>query len=366
MRHTVQLISLLYLVLAVHASVSAQSGLIGDQFTFSATNFPDSFGIVTDPETQEVTDHGTPPVTMTFDGIAETAGGLSVNERVETWAGIPGGIPAVQATGIDGENNFDLLDWENPGEVIEFSYTTLDMDWISDMELDQSGYTIAGLDWQNAEPGTMPALFETGFFFYWTRDGSPITGYSTQLPDIGLLVGAHPFDENIPEVVYIAYSASQVDDVSELREGGLDIFGGTSQLDENNGNWDLLAEVMGLPVFASGVDTPANGFHTGFLIQQPTGGMMPGLAADFNMDGMVDLADFNILKGNFGQSGATKADGDATSDGSVDLADFNVLKGSFGQSGSAVVPEPSSFALGILAALTLVSAAIGQCRRRLH
>lgn len=72
-----------------------------------------------------------------------------------------------------------------------------------------------------------------------------------------------------------------------------------------------------------------------------------GLPADFNGDGMVDLSDFNILKGNFGTMGATMDQGDANLDGNVDLSDFNILKASFGQSGAAAVPEPSTVLLAI-------------------
>lgn len=72
-----------------------------------------------------------------------------------------------------------------------------------------------------------------------------------------------------------------------------------------------------------------------------------GLPADFNMDGMVDLTDFNILKANFGSTMASSAEGDANMDGGVDLTDFNILKASFGQSGAAV-PEPATVVLALL------------------
>lgn len=67
-----------------------------------------------------------------------------------------------------------------------------------------------------------------------------------------------------------------------------------------------------------------------------------GLESDFNQDGMVDLSDFNILKANFGQSGATMADGDANADGTVDLSDFNILKSQFGQSAAIAASIASS------------------------
>ena len=54
------------------------------------------------------------------------------------------------------------------------------------------------------------------------------------------------------------------------------------------------------------------------------------LAGDFNHDGTVNLADFNILASNFGQSNRTFAQGDANYDGVVNLADFNILASRFG------------------------------------
>jgi hypothetical protein len=249
----------------------AQLGLLGDTFTFSANNFPDNLGITIDPETQQSTDHGTPPVPLTFDGVAEPAGGMLVKERITVWPGRPGGIPAVQAAGIDGLTDWDLVDWENPGEIVEFSFQTRNGRYIASDEAGQSGYTIRGLDWFNAEPNSQPEFFETGWFFYYSRDGVPASGYETMLPEIGLLVGAHPFDQSIPEVVYIAYSRGQVNDITEPYAGGMDLIGGTSQLDENNGSWDLLGFVMGLDDLAAVNGQPANGFHIGFLVTPPEG-----------------------------------------------------------------------------------------------
>jgi len=85
------------------------------------------------------------------------------------------------------------------------------------------------------------------------------------------------------------------------------------------------------------------------------------LAADFNADGAVDLADLTILGNGFGAaSGASPADGDANGDGAVDLADLTILGNEFGQTASATpglaaVPEPGAAALmgGLLGAAAL-------------
>ena len=80
---------------------------------------------------------------------------------------------------------------------------------------------------------------------------------------------------------------------------------------------------------------------------------------DANLDGTVNLADFNRLASNFGATAAALwHDGDFNYDGSVNLADFNVLAANFGLSASgptvtpgdwarigAAVPEPTAGAL---------------------
>ena len=65
------------------------------------------------------------------------------------------------------------------------------------------------------------------------------------------------------------------------------------------------------------------------------------LNGDANRDQRVNLADFNVLAANFGQSGRNFAQGDFTYDGIVNLADFNVLASRFGQS---VAPEGAASA----------------------
>jgi hypothetical protein len=56
------------------------------------------------------------------------------------------------------------------------------------------------------------------------------------------------------------------------------------------------------------------------------------LMGDADHNGTVNLGDFNILAGNFGQSGRDFTQGDFTYDGVVNLNDFNLLAARFGQS----------------------------------
>jgi len=66
---------------------------------------------------------------------------------------------------------------------------------------------------------------------------------------------------------------------------------------------------------------------------------------DTNLDGVVNLNDFNKLASNFGQSGKIWSDGDFTYDGLVNLQDFNKLAFNFGLSVSSTDgPTPQDWA----------------------
>jgi hypothetical protein len=72
------------------------------------------------------------------------------------------------------------------------------------------------------------------------------------------------------------------------------------------------------------------------------------LPGDANGDGVVDAADYVILKRHFGTStGAGASEGNFDYDGEVDWADLRVLTGNFGAGGGApaVLPEPASLTL---------------------
>jgi thermolabile hemolysin len=97
-----------------------------------------------------------------------------------------------------------------------------------------------------------------------------------------------------------------------------------------------------------------------------------GIGGDANLDGVVNLSDFNILAANFGQSGRTWLMADFNGDGLVNLVDFNILAAQFGVSAggagvspqdwstlAATVPEP-----GALLSLVPVASGFALARRR--
>ena len=65
---------------------------------------------------------------------------------------------------------------------------------------------------------------------------------------------------------------------------------------------------------------------------------------DANLDGQVNLADFNRLASNFGASGAVWTQGDFNYDGNVNLTDFNRLASNFGLSASGPEVTPQDWA----------------------
>jgi autotransporter-associated beta strand protein len=68
------------------------------------------------------------------------------------------------------------------------------------------------------------------------------------------------------------------------------------------------------------------------------------LYGDANVDGVVNLADFDRLAGNFGAVNATWRQGDFNYDFVVNLADFDRLAGNFGKSASPGGPTPADWA----------------------
>jgi hypothetical protein len=96
---------------------------------------------------------------------------------------------------------------------------------------------------------------------------------------------------------------------------------------------------------------------------------------DANLDGLVNLQDFNRLAANFGTSNAVWTQGDFDFNGLVNLGDFNRLAANFGLVAGpdgptaqdwanlmAAVPEPSS--LGALLMLGIGARPFGRRRRR--
>lgn len=83
----------------------------------------------------------------------------------------------------------------------------------------------------------------------------------------------------------------------------------------------------------------------------------PVTSADFNVDGVVDGADFlQWQRGNGKLVGATQQEGDANRDGAVNAADLALWKGAFNApaaNSTAAIPEPASLLLSVAATIAV-------------
>ena len=112
--------------------------------------------------------------------------------------------------------------------------------------------------------------------------------------------------------------------------------------------------------------TPADALFLGDVVDQSAILVRFTRYGDANIDGQVNLADFNRLAANFG-TGTRWDQGDFDYNGLVNLADFNRLASNFGLSAAgpevtpddwarlgAAVPEPSSLALAAVGAAAML------------
>ncbi len=136
----------------------------------------------------------------------------------------------------------------------------------------------------------------------------------------------------------------------------VDSGGGMSSRTLTDGDWD------------SWTFSPT--FNFAAFAENPVAAAAPGPAADFNLDGKVDGADFLIWQRGFGiASGAMLAQGDADGNGTVDGNDLQLWSAEFGLTAAvgsasiagATVPEPSSIGLLLWGTCLLLKSA---CHRR--
>jgi hypothetical protein len=86
---------------------------------------------------------------------------------------------------------------------------------------------------------------------------------------------------------------------------------------------------------------------------------------DIDLNGVVDLTDFGILKSNFGRA-ANRSEGDLNGDGTVGLTDFGLLKANFGVRAAAAVARAVEAALTPETALDEVLPTLSNDRLALH
>ena len=137
--------------------------------------------------------------------------------------------------------------------------------------------------------------------------------------------------------------------------------GGVARLIARVFGGDLGADAVEYLLLTSDADDVAGGRAIGDTLAL-TVAYEVRLAGDANGDGAVTIADFAVLRSNFGGSAATFDVGDFDRDGGVSIADFALLRANFGgtvgeaaalDAWAATVPEPG-VAAGVFAAALLL------------
>ena len=124
----------------------------------------------------------------------------------------------------------------------------------------------------------------------------------------------------------------------------------------------VLSPEISYQLSASGIaDPPAMSDGSAEFVIDFVAFPIPTIYADADQDGVVGLADFFILKSNFGEEGKTLPEGYFEGyfdlDEVVGLDDFDILVQQFGQSMETTtvgVPEPASVIIAAMALLGLV------------
>ncbi len=167
-----------------------------------------------------------------------------------------------------------------------------------------------------------------------------------------ITTSAGTFSVNILAGLACDFDGNGACDLADIDALVAAIAGGSADL-----TFDLNGDGM---VTRADINDPAAGWLTlaGAENTAVTGGN-PYFEGDANLDGSVDVSDFNIWNSSKFTPTAAWSAGDFTADGTIDVSDFNVWNGNKFKSSAAAVPEPSAMALTLGLFLSL-----GLARRR--
>ena len=184
----------------------------------------------------------------------------------------------------------------------------------------EDDFLILGLDHRTSndiEPFVVPA--DTGFYFAFVDFNLPTTDVVTGDFDMDGEYDCMDIDSLIAEIA------------AGTNDGSFDLTG-----DGNVDDADLAAWL---------VEAGENNIGAAYL------------EGDANLDGVVDVGDFNIWNSNKFTTNPAWCNGDFNADGVVDVGDFNIWNTNKFQSSAdaAAVPEPGAWALGMIGIVSLLA-----------
>jgi subtilase family serine protease len=127
------------------------------------------------------------------------------------------------------------------------------------------------------------------------------------------------------------------------------------QQSADNANWSTVATLgpSATSYSATGL-TPGTYYYFRIMAYNSAGcsptpgvGQLAPLPGDINVDGLVDVADYNIWAANVGAPDATWTMGDLNDDGLVDVADYNIWAANVGSTASSTVVSANSIGPGL-------------------
>jgi hypothetical protein len=344
---------------------------------------------------------GSPPVTLTFDGIAEAVNGLLINESYQVWDPDTFGVPVGHngAIGFPDTAPIPVALWDKPRHMVEISFKDtagslneggglnrdifaagiLRVDAVTPEATTPDGGLATPLFVADRNPEQEPGpLFDgqaTGNYFYFRRNDAPSNPSAPIALPTDVLQGDHPTLGAAQQVYYIVFSSGDFDDTITH-----DIAPGTWSFNSDTGReldgFDPNANLVTLASFLSiNFDDDIDELVFGNLYTMVADG-------DGDLNGKVDGLDYLRWAANFGTTpvndplpeedgGFAPIDeapspngnldfkryyGDYNnSGGPVDGLDYLKWAGNFGFVGDgsdtlgAAVPEPGTFALAGLA-----------------
>ncbi len=212
-------------------------------------------------------------------------------------------------------------------------------------------------------------MLNTGTFQFYGLNYDPFYGHveiiygaGGETWDMGDIRGIEGGDDQIFNIKLSAVASDSGTDmylVSQVwSEDGLNMLGEFQAIANGTNIYDGIP-IPVLPGGMAGVLGAVNGNNPGPLdTMMDDWAARPGLNADYDLDGDVDVADLGVLATNYGATGGMMwSQGDANLDGDVNVTDLGILAthyGSVAAAAGAAVPEPSMLCLLGLGSLAML------------